>query len=123
MMQRSAQRFRREHMLRLQAGVVGLGLSWLFAAVAQAAPATVDPESIGLSQTRLERVTQLMQGHIDAGTFAGSVTLVARRGRIAMLTAQGVMDLEARTPMRTDTLFRIMSMTKPVVAVSILMLV
>jgi CubicO group peptidase (beta-lactamase class C family) len=110
-------------MLRLQAGVVGLGLSWLFAAVVQAAPATVDPESIGLSQTRLERVTQLMQGHIEAGTFAGAVTLVARRGRIAMLTAQGVMDLDARTPMRTDTLFRIMSMTKPVVAVSILMLV
>ena len=110
-------------MPRLRAGVVGLGVSLMFAVAAQAAPATVEPESIGLSQARLERVTQLMQGHIDAGTFAGSVTLIARRGRIAMLTAQGVIDLEARTPTRTDTLFRIMSMTKPVVAVSILMLV
>jgi CubicO group peptidase (beta-lactamase class C family) len=64
-----------------------------------------------------------MQRHISAGTFAGSVTLVARNGRVALLTAQGESDIESHTPMRTDTLFRIMSMTKPVVAVAILMLV
>jgi CubicO group peptidase (beta-lactamase class C family) len=108
---------------KLQAGVAGLGASLLFAAAAQAATATVEPESVGLSKDRLERVTELMQRHIDAGTFAGSVTLVARNGRVALLTAQGLMDVDARTPMRTDTLFRIMSMTKPVVAVAVLMLV
>jgi len=110
-------------MPRLQAAVAGLGLSLIFATAGRAATATVAPESVGLSPERLERVTELMQRHIDSETFAGSVTLVARKGRVAMLTAQGVMDVEARTPMRTDTLFRIMSMTKPVVAVSILMLV
>jgi CubicO group peptidase (beta-lactamase class C family) len=63
-----------------------------------------------------------MQRQIDAGSFSGSVTLIARDGRVALLTAQGVMDLESKAPMRTDAVFRIMSMTKPVVAVSILML-
>ena len=110
-------------MRRLHAAAAGLGLSFVLTAAAHAATATVQPESVGLSPTRLERVTQLMQRHIDAGTFAGSVALVARNGRVALLTAQGVMDVDSRTPMRTDTLFRIMSMTKPVVAVSILMLV
>lgn len=103
----------------------GLLLAWAatstVAAVA-ATPATVRPETVGLSSARLERVTQLMQGHIDAGTFAGAVTLVARRGRVALFTAQGEMDLETHAPMRTDALFRIMSMTKPVVAVAVLML-
>jgi CubicO group peptidase (beta-lactamase class C family) len=64
-----------------------------------------------------------MQRHIDAQTFSGAVTLVARNGRIAHLQAQGLMDVEAKRPMRTDAVFRIMSMTKPVVAFSILMLV
>ena len=89
---------------------------------AHAATPTVRPESLGLSTARLARVTELMQRQIDAGTFSGSVTLIARNGRVAMLTAQGVMDLESKTPMRTDAMFRIMSMTKPIVAVSILML-
>jgi CubicO group peptidase (beta-lactamase class C family) len=95
----------------------------LLTVAVHAATPTARPEAVGLSAARLERVTDLMQGHIEAGTFAGSVTLVARHGRVALLEAQGRMDLESETPMRTDALFRIMSMTKPVVAVAILMLV
>ncbi|MEO8464960.1 MAG: serine hydrolase domain-containing protein [Gammaproteobacteria bacterium] len=91
--------------------------------VVHAATPVVKPESIGLSTARLARVTELMQRNIDAGTFAGSVTLIARNGRVAMLTSQGVMDLESKAPMRTDAVFRIMSMTKPVIAVALLMLV
>ncbi|HET8698049.1 MAG TPA: serine hydrolase domain-containing protein [Gammaproteobacteria bacterium] len=92
-------------------------------AVHAAAPvATVRPESVGLSTARLARVTDLMQRQIDAGLFSGAVTLIARNGRVALFTAQGVMDLESKAPMRTDAVFRIMSMTKPIVAVSILML-
>ena len=84
---------------------------------------TTKPEDVGLSTARLARVTQLMQRHIDARTFSGAVTLVARHGRIAHFEAQGLMDLESRKPMQKDTVFRIMSMTKPIVALSILMLV
>ena len=99
-----------------------LGFAAAVAGAVQAATPTVRPETVGLSTARLARVTELMQRNIAAGTFSGSVTLIARNGRVAMLTAQGVMDIESKTPMRTDAVFRIMSMTKPVIAVSLLML-
>ena len=63
-----------------------------------------------------------MQRHITAGSFSGAVTLVARNGRIAYHEAQGVMDLETKKPMVKDGIFRIMSMTKPVIGVAILMM-
>jgi CubicO group peptidase (beta-lactamase class C family) len=84
---------------------------------------TGKPEDVGLSSERLRRVSELMQRHIAAGTFSGAVTLVARHGRVVHHEAQGLMDLEAKKPMQKDAIFRIMSMTKPVVGVSILMLV
>jgi CubicO group peptidase (beta-lactamase class C family) len=99
-----------------------LACAALAVTAARAGTPTVRPESVGLSTARLARVTGLMQQQIDAGVFTGAVTLIARNGRVAMLTAQGLMDLEAKTPMRTDALFRIMSMTKPIVAASVLML-
>src|SRR5690606_16564315 len=83
----------------------------------------VRPESVGLSSERLERIGELMDRHIEAGSFSGAVTLVARHGRIAHLEAHGLMDIEAGKPMRTDTIFRLASMTKPVTAVAVLMLV
>src|SRR5687767_1253761 len=89
----------------------------------RAASPTVRPEEVGLSADRLKRVTELMQRLIDAKTFSGAVTLVARNGRIAHFEAQGQMDLESKKPMQKDAIFRIMSMTKPVVGVSVMMLV
>jgi len=80
------------------------------------------PDDVGISAQRLQRIHELMQRHIEAGNIAGSVTLVARNGRIAHLEAQGLMDIETRKPMTTDAMFRIMSMTKPVVGVAVLML-
>src|SRR5436190_1572152 len=82
-----------------------------------------NPEAVGVSAERLKRVSELMKRHIDAGSFSGSVTLVARNGRVAQLEAQGLMDIETRKPMAPNALFRIMSMTKPVVGVAILMLI
>ena len=81
------------------------------------------PDDVGISAQRLQRIHELMQRHIDAGNISGSVTLVARNGRIAHLEAQGLMDIETKKPMATDAMFRIMSMTKPVVGVAVLMLV
>jgi CubicO group peptidase (beta-lactamase class C family) len=82
-----------------------------------------NPEAAGISGERLKRVSELLKRHIDAGSFSGSVTLVSRNGRIVQLEAQGVMDIESRKPMAPNALFRIMSMTKPVVGVAVLMLV
>jgi CubicO group peptidase (beta-lactamase class C family) len=99
--------------------LLGGTLAWPIAA---AAP-TARPEEVGLSAERLHRINELIQRHIDAGTFSGAVTLVARQGRIAHLEAQGLMDLESRKPMQKDAIFRIMSMTKPIVGASIMMMI
>ncbi|HEX6895638.1 MAG TPA: serine hydrolase domain-containing protein [Bryobacteraceae bacterium] len=83
---------------------------------------TSRPEEVGLSAERLKRIHDVVQEHIDAKDFGGAVTLVMRKGKVVHFEAHGVMDLESNKPMRTDTLFRMASMTKPMTAASILML-
>src|SRR5262245_17679202 len=73
------------------------------------------PEEVGLSSERLPRIRAAIERHIAAGDIAGAVTLVARRGRLTYLEAQGVMDLASKKPMTTDTIFHLASMTKPIV--------
>jgi CubicO group peptidase (beta-lactamase class C family) len=63
-----------------------------------------------------------MQGLIDKQHLAGIVTLVARHGKVVQQKAYGMQDLQSRTPMRTDTIARIYSMTKPVTGVAMMML-
>ena len=84
---------------------------------------TAKPEDVGLSSERLQQVNALVKRHLDATSFAGAVTLVARNGRIAHLQAHGFADLESKKPMQTDNIFRIMSMTKPMVGASIMMMI
>lgn len=86
------------------------------------AASTARPEDVGMSSERLQRIGDLVQRQIAAGSFSGAVTLVARDGRIVHHQAYGLMDLEAKRPMVKDGIFRIMSMTKPVIGVSILMM-
>ena len=81
------------------------------------------PDDVGLSAERLERIGEMIQRAIDTKQISGAVTVVARRGRVAHFEARGLMDIEANAPMRKDTIFPIASMTKPVTAVAILMLV
>ena len=88
-----------------------------------AAGTTAKPEDVGLSSERLQRITQMIERRIAAGDLTGAVTVVARRGKVAHVAAQGVMDLETKQPMTPDTMFRIASMTKPIIGVSIMMLV
>ena len=83
---------------------------------------TVAPEKVGLSGERLARMDALVQKYVDDGKIAGAVTLVARHGTIAHLKATGMMDREAAKPMRTDTIFRIASMTKPITSLAVMML-
>jgi CubicO group peptidase (beta-lactamase class C family) len=83
----------------------------------------VKPEDVGLSAERLQRIDQMIARRISAGDIAGAVTIVARKGKVAHLSAQGAMDLESKQPMTPATMFRIASMTKPVVGVAIMMMV
>ncbi|HYR84454.1 MAG TPA: serine hydrolase domain-containing protein [Terriglobia bacterium] len=94
----------------------------LLATASAAEVSRAKPEDVGLSAQRLQRIHELIQRHLDAKSFSGAVTLVARNGRIAHLEAQGLMDIETNKPMATNAMFRIMSMTKPVVGVAVMML-
>jgi CubicO group peptidase (beta-lactamase class C family) len=80
-------------------------------------------EDAGLSPERLQRISQMIQRRIAAGDLAGAVTVVARKGKVAYVSAQGVMDLESKQSMTPATMFRIASMTKPVVGVAVMMMV
>ncbi len=82
----------------------------------QAPVAGMDPE-------RLARIPIRMKAFVEKGTIAGAVTLVARHGVVASLEAVGYQDLETKTHMRTDTILQIRSMTKPVTAVGIMILI
>src|SRR5688500_14791622 len=87
------------------------------------APSVGKPEDVGLSSERLQRVTQMIQRRIAAGDLAGAVVAIARKGRVAYVNTQGVMDLEKKQPMTPSSMFRIASMTKPVVGVGVMLMV
>ncbi len=80
------------------------------------------PEDLGLCSARLGRLGALLGERIAAGHIPGAVVLVARHGRIAWQEAFGRRDPAEDAPMRTDTIFRIYSMTKPLVSVGVMML-
>ena len=83
---------------------------------------TAKPEQTGFSAERLVRIHDMVQRHIDAHDISGAVTLVARNGKVAHFEAHGLADIEANKPMSKDSLFWIMSMTKPVVGTAVLMM-
>jgi CubicO group peptidase (beta-lactamase class C family) len=80
------------------------------------------PEQVGFSTERLSRIHDMVQRHIDAHDISGAVTMVARNGKVAHFEAHGLADVDAKRPMAKDSLFWIMSMTKPVVGTSVLMM-
>lgn len=77
----------------------------------------------GFDPAKLAMLRPALQAFVDSGELAGIVTLTSRRGEIVQAEAIGWCDIETRTPMRSDTLFRIASMTKPITSVAALMLV
>ena len=87
-----------------------------------AASSTAAPEEVGLSSERLARISSAIQKSIDDGRIAGGVSLVARHGKIAYFQAVGMADRDAHKPMRTDSIFRICSMSKPLTSVAVMIL-
>jgi CubicO group peptidase (beta-lactamase class C family) len=105
------------------AALGALLLTILVLPVSTASSPTAKPEEVGMSSERLARVSEMIERRIAAGDIAGAVTIVARRGKVVHHVPQGVMDLQSRQPMTAGTMFRIASMTKPVVGVGVMMLV
>jgi CubicO group peptidase (beta-lactamase class C family) len=89
----------------------------VFPAVAQS-----NSKATGVDQDVLQQIPQRMKAFIDGHTVAGAVTLVAHGNDIVEFDASGMANIEASRPMRKDTIFQIMSMTKPVTAIGIMML-
>ena len=90
----------------------------------QAAPPlpVAPPEQVGMSSERLQRVGAFVERLQSQGQIAGAVTAVVRHGKLVHLEAQGYGDLEARRALRTDDIFALASMTKPIATVGVLML-
>jgi CubicO group peptidase (beta-lactamase class C family) len=81
------------------------------------------PESIGLSSARLQKLSDAFRREVDKGTLPGATVMVARKGQIGWFDAIGRQSPADSRPMAHDTIFRIFSMTKPIVSVGIMMLV
>ncbi len=80
------------------------------------------PSEVGLAPERLQRITRAMEGSVEKGHLAGAIGVVARKGKIAYWETVGMADREAGKPMADDTIFRIYSMTKPIVSVALMTL-
>lgn len=110
---------------------VGLRSAWLsFIAVAALSGSIgvgadvplASPESVGFSTPGIEAFRQSFRGLVDHGQLAGVTTLIARHGKVVHFDAYGVKDLDSKAPVTTDTIFRIASMTKPIVGVAMMTL-
>ncbi len=80
------------------------------------------PEQVGLSSERLDRIGQSFRSEIEKGKLPGAVALVARKGRIAYFESFGLRDPATGAPMTREAIFRIYSMTKPLVSVAAMIL-
>ncbi len=85
--------------------------------------ARAEPESVGLSSSRLRRIGEAMRREVEAGRMPGCVLGIARGGKLAHLEAIGHRDPAAKEPLKTDAIFSIASMTKPQTSTAIMMLV
>lgn len=83
---------------------------------------TAAPAEVGLSADGLAKLGNAMQAEVDAGRKAGIVVLIARHGKVAYLKAFGMANRDTGKPMRTDSLFRLYSMTKPITSAALLTL-
>jgi CubicO group peptidase (beta-lactamase class C family) len=84
--------------------------------------ALTTPEDIGLSTAGFKRLGAVMRGEVERNRVPGAVALVARRGQLAYFESFGRRDPASGAPMQNDSIFRIYSMTKPIVSVAAMML-
>ena len=93
-------------------------------AAAKAAVTGKSPDIVqGLSRARMARIAPAMQDQVTGNMFPGAVTLIARRGQVVHFEAHGFLDAARSKPMAKDSLFRLASMTKPIVTAAAMMLV
>ncbi len=83
---------------------------------------TALPETLGFDAARSRNIVHVLQREVDRGRLPGAVALVARHGQVVLHEAVGQQDPKSGTPMALDSIFRIYSMTKPIVSVAVMQL-
>ena len=104
------------------AALVATSLAVAMPAFGQGIPRAQSPEEVGFVATRLKRLSDRIEEGVRNNELPGAVVLIARNGKIVMFDAFGFRDKEAKAPMKTDSIFRIASMTKPITSVAAMML-
>jgi CubicO group peptidase (beta-lactamase class C family) len=89
---------------------------------AQGIPKVQSPEEVGFLSTRLKRLSDRLNDGVKNNELPGAVVLIARNGKIVLFESYGFRDKEAKVAMTNDTIFRIASMTKPIVTLAAMML-
>ncbi|TAJ36670.1 MAG: class A beta-lactamase-related serine hydrolase, partial [Reyranella sp.] len=107
----------------LAAGLAAVAFATAAHAEGPALPRAATPEEVGLSSAQLKRLEAVTQRHIDDGLVPGAVMLVARRGKIAWISTLGKRDTATGDAMKPDSIFRIYSMTKPIVSLAVMQMV
>ena len=105
--------------LSLLAAALLLQAGWAWS---QALP-VASPESVGVSSKRLEKISQAMRAEVEQQRLPGAVVMVARKGKLVYAQAFGKLNNGTNAPMQLDSLFRIYSMTKPMVSTALMILV
>jgi CubicO group peptidase (beta-lactamase class C family) len=88
----------------------------------QQLPAARSAEAVGMAADRLGRIREVLESHVPRGTVSGAVAIVVRDGQVVAFDSAGLADIETRSPMRGNTIFRIASMSKAVTSVAVMML-
>src|SRR5262245_53768235 len=81
-----------------------------------------DPASVGFSSGALDRIDRFFNDEIARERVPGAVVAIAREGKLVYYKAIGFQDKQKAVPMRTDSIFQLASMTKPMVVVGALTL-
>lgn len=89
---------------------------------AQALPKAT-PESVGMSSERLKKITMVLQQEVTDKKLPGAVVMIARKGKLVYSESFGSLNNQAGAPMKADSIFRLYSMTKPIVSTALMMLV
>ncbi|GAB3170869.1 serine hydrolase domain-containing protein [Telluribacter humicola] len=97
---------------------MGLSILPLFAQTLTEA----SPESVGMSTERLQRIESVVQDYVNQQRIAGAVALVVRNGKIVYYKGIGYDDMDTKSPLKRDAIFRIASQTKAITSTAIMML-
>jgi CubicO group peptidase (beta-lactamase class C family) len=103
------------------AAFLGVSVLSAYSALGQNLP-VAEPESVGMSSTKLDNLKKTLQAEVEKGHIPGAVVMINRKGKLIYSEAVGYQDKDANLPMKKDSLFRIYSMTKPLAAVAAMIL-